>query len=73
MESARARDGGEALEIIGREWCTVEKRRRFPCSPETGAQWEFVRRFTKGCFAEMAAVESVASSMGTIVVMDSNW
>jgi hypothetical protein len=72
VESGRARDGEEALGIIGREWCTVEKRRRFPCSPETGAQWEYVRRFTKGCCGEVTVVEA-ASSMGAGSMLESKW
>lgn len=38
-----ARDGAHALVLIAAEWATVEKCRRFPCSPETGPQFEFVR------------------------------
>lgn len=46
VEAGIARDGEEALKIIEREWRTVEKCKRFPHSPETGAQFEFVRNFT---------------------------
>ncbi|KAG1730399.1 protein-tyrosine phosphatase-like protein [Suillus paluster] len=46
VESGIARDGEEALKIIEREWRTVEKCKRFPHSPETGPQFEFVRNFT---------------------------
>ncbi|KAK0202942.1 protein-tyrosine phosphatase-like protein [Desarmillaria ectypa] len=45
VQSGLARDGDEALQIIAREWCTVEKCTRFPHSPETGAQFEFVKNF----------------------------
>ncbi|KXN81391.1 hypothetical protein AN958_04780 [Leucoagaricus sp. SymC.cos] len=45
IESGRARDGAEALEIVAREWKTVEKCNRFPHSPETGPQFEFVLHF----------------------------
>ncbi|KAI5117678.1 hypothetical protein M0805_008457 [Coniferiporia weirii] len=45
VESGRARDGAEALGMIAKEWKTVEKCGRFPCSPETGPQFEFVRNF----------------------------
>jgi hypothetical protein len=45
IESGRARDGGEALETIAREWKTVEKCNRFPHSPETGPQFNFVLHF----------------------------
>ncbi|KAF7760652.1 hypothetical protein Agabi119p4_10061 [Agaricus bisporus var. burnettii] len=45
VESGRARNGGEALAIIARKWKTVEKCTRYPHSPETGAQAEFVLHF----------------------------
>lgn len=45
VESGLAGDGEEALDIIAREWRTVEKCTRFPHSPETGPQFEFVRNF----------------------------
>ena len=41
------RDGAEALEVVGRLWEGVEKRVRYPMSPETGAQAEFVRNFKR--------------------------
>ncbi|KZT71112.1 phosphatases II, partial [Daedalea quercina L-15889] len=43
VESARARDGADALRIIAEEWKGVEKCKRYPYSPETGPQFEFVR------------------------------
>jgi len=45
VESGLAKDGAEALRIIAREWATVEKCKRFPHSPETGPQFEFVLNF----------------------------
>ncbi|KAH9487456.1 Dual specificity protein phosphatase 23 [Psilocybe cubensis] len=45
VESGIARDGKEALAIIAREWKTVEKCKRYPHSPETGAQFDFVAKF----------------------------
>ncbi|KAF8953559.1 protein-tyrosine phosphatase-like protein [Flammula alnicola] len=45
VESGIARDGAEALAIIAREWKSVEKCKRYPHSPETGAQFEFVAKF----------------------------
>ncbi|KAF9449624.1 phosphatases II [Macrolepiota fuliginosa MF-IS2] len=45
VESGIARNGEEALAIIAREWKTVEKYNRFPHSPETGPQFNFVLRF----------------------------
>ncbi|KAF8890878.1 protein-tyrosine phosphatase-like protein, partial [Mucidula mucida] len=48
VQCGMARDGEEALGIIAREWRTVEKCRRYPHSPETGPQFEFVKRFHAG-------------------------
>ncbi|KAF8920637.1 protein-tyrosine phosphatase-like protein [Mucidula mucida] len=45
VQSGLARDGDAALEIINNEWRTVEKCNRFPHSPETGPQFEFVKNF----------------------------
>ncbi len=47
VDSGVACNGEEALRIIAEEWKTVEKCRRFPQSPETGPQFEFVRNFKK--------------------------
>jgi len=46
VESGVARNGEEALSLIAKEWKTVEKCRRFPHSPETGPQFEFVREYS---------------------------
>jgi atypical dual specificity phosphatase len=43
VQRGTARHGAEALDIIAREWRTVEKCTRYPLSPETGGQCEFVR------------------------------
>jgi len=45
VQSGVADDGDDALRIIAREWCTVEKCKRYPHSPETGPQFEFVKNF----------------------------
>jgi len=45
VESGLAINGEEALSIIAREWKTVEKCNKFPHSPETGPQFEFVLHF----------------------------
>lgn len=45
VESGVAQDGREALAIIAREWKSVEKCKRYPHSPETGAQFDFVAKF----------------------------
>lgn len=47
VDSGVARDGAHALHLIAEEWKLVEKCKRFPCSPETGPQFEFVRTFTR--------------------------
>lgn len=47
VESGVAKDGADALHLIAEEWKLVEKCKRFPCSPETGPQFEFVRTFTR--------------------------
>ncbi|KAG6816572.1 hypothetical protein H0H87_004933 [Tephrocybe sp. NHM501043] len=45
VDSGHAKNGEEALRIIAREWCTVEKCTRYPHSPETGSQFEYVLNF----------------------------
>ncbi|TFK33157.1 protein-tyrosine phosphatase-like protein [Crucibulum laeve] len=45
VESGLVKNGEEALDAIAREWRTVEKCKRFPHSPETGPQFEFVLNF----------------------------
>lgn len=45
VQSGLAKDGEEALQIIAKEWATVEKCHRYPHSPETGPQFEFVKSF----------------------------
>lgn len=45
VDSGLAKDGADALAIIAREWTGVQKCTRFPNSPETGAQFDFVYRF----------------------------
>ena len=47
VESGIAVSGEEALRVIAEEWRTVEKCGRFPHSPETGAQFEFVKNFQR--------------------------
>lgn len=47
VESGVARDGPHALQLIAEEWKLVEKCKRFPCSPETGPQFEFVKSFQR--------------------------
>lgn len=47
VECEVAMDGEAALAVIAKEWKTVEKYKRFPHSPETGPQFEFVRNFRR--------------------------
>jgi atypical dual specificity phosphatase len=49
------RDGEEALAMIAAEWATVEKCKRFPSSPETGAQCAFVRAWKECRGRDVAA------------------
>jgi protein-tyrosine phosphatase len=48
VQSCAVRTGEEALRVIEREWRTVEKCARFPHSPETGPQFDFVKDFVRG-------------------------
>ncbi|RDB27401.1 hypothetical protein Hypma_004345 [Hypsizygus marmoreus] len=45
VDSGHAKNGEEALSIIASEWCTVEKCKRYPHSPETGSQFDYVLNF----------------------------
>ncbi|KAI0301429.1 protein-tyrosine phosphatase-like protein [Russula brevipes] len=47
VESGAVEDGAAALRFIAEEWKSVEKCNRFPQSPETGGQCEFVRNFER--------------------------
>lgn len=47
VECEIATNGEEALSVIAKEWQTVEKCKRFPHSPETGPQFEFVKNFRR--------------------------
>lgn len=47
VESGVVEDGAAALKFIAEEWKSVEKYRRFPQSPETGGQCEFVLNFER--------------------------
>jgi protein-tyrosine phosphatase len=47
VESGVVEDGAAALRFIAEEWKSVEKYRRFPQSPETGGQCEFVRNYER--------------------------
>ncbi|KIJ60142.1 hypothetical protein HYDPIDRAFT_99327 [Hydnomerulius pinastri MD-312] len=45
VESETAKSGEDALRMIDSLWKTVEKCKRYPHSPETGPQFEFVKNF----------------------------
>lgn len=45
VQSGLAKSGEDALKAIAVKWRTVEKCTRFPHSPETGPQFEFVKNF----------------------------
>ncbi|GJJ07773.1 hypothetical protein Clacol_001978 [Clathrus columnatus] len=45
VQSGRVPDGDVALQIIKILWKKVAKYKRYPNSPETGPQCEFVRKF----------------------------
>jgi atypical dual specificity phosphatase len=45
VESGVAKNGAEALDIVAREWKSVKKCTRYPHSPETGPQFDFVSQF----------------------------
>ncbi|KAJ7825933.1 protein-tyrosine phosphatase-like protein [Mycena leptocephala] len=56
VESGIAKDGVEALQIIADEWHSVAKCIRYPQSPETGPQVDFVLHFHRARVREQAAV-----------------
>ena len=62
VESGVARDGAHALQLIAEEWKLVEKCKRFPCSPETGPQFEFVRNFSRTPSPEASPLPSRSPS-----------
>ncbi|GJJ07759.1 hypothetical protein Clacol_001964 [Clathrus columnatus] len=49
VQSGRVPDGDVALQIIKILWKKVAKYKRYPNSPETGPQCEFVRKFGRYC------------------------
>ncbi|KAK1224478.1 hypothetical protein PQX77_012591 [Marasmius sp. AFHP31] len=67
VQSGIAQDGEEALEIIAREWRGVEKCKRYPYSPETGEQEEYVRGFKREICDRLAdAVDLVIRAGGSM-------
>ena len=71
VESGVARDGAHALQLIAEEWKLVEKCKRFPCSPETGPQFEFVRNFTRSQSPEAPPPPSPAPAPGPVFAVTS--
>jgi len=64
VQSGLAKNGMEALAFIEKEWRQVEKSRRFPKSPETGGQEEYVRAFRR---MKGRGLNAVASLQPTVV------
>ncbi|KAI0329336.1 phosphatases II [Cubamyces sp. BRFM 1775] len=52
VECGIARDGDDALRMIAEEWKNVEKCVRYPLSPETGPQHEYVRTFERAAWID---------------------
>ncbi|KAI8973082.1 protein-tyrosine phosphatase-like protein [Trametes punicea] len=52
VECGIARDGDDALRMIAEEWKSVEKCSRYPLSPETGPQHEYVRTFERAAWID---------------------
>ena len=52
VERGTAKDGDDALRMIAEEWKTVEKCKRYPLSPETGPQHEYVRTFERAAWID---------------------
>jgi atypical dual specificity phosphatase len=64
VQSGLAKDGKEALAYIEKEWCQVEKSKRFPRSPETGGQEDYVKSFRRmrgSGLSEMPILQPVTS------------
>ncbi|KAF9257109.1 hypothetical protein L218DRAFT_965617 [Marasmius fiardii PR-910] len=71
IQSGVASDGEEALEIVRREWRGVEKCKRYPCSPETGEQEEYVRGFKREvCERFAGAVDKLVVGVSRSVGQD---
>ena len=60
VESGVAKNGGEALAIIAKEWKSVEKCKRYPHSPETGPQFDFVFKFHPSPKLKTMDLDSIA-------------
>ncbi|KAL0566309.1 hypothetical protein V5O48_015704 [Marasmius crinis-equi] len=67
VQSGVAQDGEEALDIIAREWRGVEKCKRYPYSPETGEQEEYVRGFKREICETLADAVDLVVSAGKLV------
>ncbi|KAI0697931.1 protein-tyrosine phosphatase-like protein [Cerioporus squamosus] len=52
VECGIAKDGDDALRMIAEEWKNVEKCKRYPLSPETGPQHEYVRTFERAAWID---------------------
>ena len=65
VQSGVARDGEEALDIIAREWRGVEKCKKYPYSPETGEQEEYVRGFKRDICDKLADAVDIVMRAGS--------
>ncbi|KAH9923845.1 protein-tyrosine phosphatase-like protein [Fomitopsis serialis] len=63
VDSGRARDGTDALRMIAEEWKGVEKYKRYPYSPETGPQFDWVRTWARERPPVAAATPSAHASV----------
>ena len=52
VECELARDGADALRMVAEAWKTVDKCKRYPLSPETGPQHEYVRTFERAAWID---------------------
>ena len=52
VECGIAKDGDDALRMIAEEWKNVEKCKRYPLSPETGPQHDYVRTFERAAWID---------------------
>jgi hypothetical protein len=73
VECGVAIDGEEALAVIAKMWKTVEKCKRFPHSPETGPQFEFVKNFRRvraQCDAVLSSANKGAERRDVLLLRD---
>jgi len=69
VQCGLVKDGKEALAFIEKEWCQVEKSKRFPRSPETGGQENYVKDFRRMRGQTLRSVPLYESSTNTEPVL----